>query len=130
MNGMNVYLLALPNTTDATTSQVATLRFSVNIEYTTLNQTPLLSRASLSPVALEEANLLLGDFPNFSENGEHLTAFTNFVNRVLNGGQKLLLGAKPYMMPVASMISMFPHPMAQMIAAIIRTADKNLGSME
>lgn len=130
INGMNVYLLALPNTTDAASVQVATLRFSVNIEYTTLNQTPVLSRSSISPISLEEASLLLGDFPNFSENGEHLTAFTNFVNRVLNGGQKLLLGAKPYMMPVASMISMFPHPMAQMIAAMIRTADKNLGSME
>lgn len=114
--GVNVYWL-VPPTPSASTTAVPTiinLHYCVQFEYTTLNQTPLVSTSGIEEDELKGAMRLLQTTMTFTENPLHLPGFLNaingafgsvkdFYNRNRGGFQTLFKGLSSFGGPISTL---------------------------
>lgn len=125
-SAMNLYLVVPPNpvlTESSTIPNLTTTCLScVQFEYTTSNQTPVVSATAFDHKAYEEAMVILQDTPTFTENPMHIDSFLSAVRNFGARVSGVYSFMRPYLKPMYSALSAF-GPIAGTIGKVVDAVD-------
>lgn len=125
-SAMNVYLIVPPTPVMTESSVIPNLTITclacVQFEYTTTNQTPVVSATSFDNEAYEGAMSILQQTPTFTENPLHIDSFINAIRRVGGRLANIYSMARPMLKPVYSAMSAF-GPTAGVLGRVANAVD-------
>lgn len=130
MSGMNIYLIEPPlDTLEAmgtAPSMTINLLSTVQFEYTSMNQTPVLSTLAYDSSAIDEAFTFLGRVPTFSENPLHISSMANAVKNMFGAAVNYYKGSRKMMQPIYGALAAFGGPVLGTIGRVATAVDAAL----
>lgn len=131
--GMNIFMLVPPNPQSlviagSTTPCNITLVSAIHFEYTTLNQTPMVSNRGVDLSDVRAASALLAEVEVFTENALHLDAFMSAIRGLASGASSLYSKYRTSFQPLFGALSAFGHPVVSGLGKVALGLDHMYGS--